>query len=138
MWCVYELNLPNFKSFKISDFVKGPPNEKSAILINFHVFFCFTGKSCNFDTIYRYDYWENIIFLKIDVTFFEKFEIDNHHLDEKILKKLIFLYIFYLVKTWISKISSRILSTAILPTTRPSKKVFYFSYFHIFYSFLLR
>ena len=35
---MYELNLPNFKSFKISDFVKGHAYEKSAIFINFHGF----------------------------------------------------------------------------------------------------
>ena len=33
---MYDLNLPNFKSFKISDFVKGHPYEKSAILMYFH------------------------------------------------------------------------------------------------------
>ena len=124
-----------FKICKINDFVKGHPYEKSVILINFHGFNWYRVILIVF-TVMIIE--KILLFWKLTQLFFEKFAIDNHHLDEQNLKKLIFLYIFYLVKTWISKISSRIFSRAISPTTQPSKKRFYFSHFQFFYSFSLR
>ena len=135
MWSVYELKLPNFKSFKISDFVKGHSYGKSAILINFH------GFALNRVIVILFTVMiieKILLFWKLTWLFLRSLRLIIIIWMKKISKKLIFLYIFYLVKTWISKISSRIFSRAILPTTRPSKKVFYFSYFHIFYSFPLR
>ena len=117
-----------FQELQNQWFCKGSPLwKKNVILINFH------GFALNRVILILFTVMiieKILLFWKLTWLFFEKFVIDNHHLNEKNLKKVVFfLYIFYLVKTWISKISSRIFSRAILPTTRPSKKVFYFSYF---------